>query len=116
MPVVSLHGPPGSTPQCRVPNTELRELMSSRMSTSPLPGHAVPVRRVEPSIQKAGQYPAPLAVVRLGCWIDDSISTTPPAGAPNVAACVSTRPDVQPEVAFVPLCSAFSTRCPLPSW
>src|SRR3954469_6594449 len=27
MPVVSLHGPPGETPQCSVPNSELRPLM-----------------------------------------------------------------------------------------
>jgi hypothetical protein len=38
-----------------VPKTELRPLMSSRMSTSPLFGQVVPVRRVEPSIQNAGQ-------------------------------------------------------------
>ena len=37
-PVVSLHGPPGSMPQWSVPKTELRPLMSSRMSTSPMPG------------------------------------------------------------------------------
>ena len=47
MPVDSLHGPPGLVPQCSVPNTELRELMSSRMSTSPEVGHGVPVRSVE---------------------------------------------------------------------
>src|ERR1051325_12118964 len=42
--------------------------------------------------------------------------TTPPAGAPNVAALVSIRPEVQPAVGLVPECSARSTRCPAPSW
>ena len=51
-----------------------------------------------------------------GCWIDDCIITTPPAGAPKVASCVSIRPDVQPVAGFVPLCSARMTRCPDPSW
>jgi hypothetical protein len=55
MPLDSLHGPPGLVPQCSVPNTELRPLMSSKMSTSPLVGQLVPVRNVEPSIQNAGQ-------------------------------------------------------------
>src|SRR5690349_3755071 len=41
--------------------------------------------------------------------------TTPPGGAPNVAAFVSIRPDVQPEVGFVPECSARSAMCPAPS-
>jgi hypothetical protein len=57
-----------------------------------------------------------LVVFRLGVWIDACIITTPPAGAPNVAAFVSTRPEVQPEVGFVPECNAFSTRWLLPSW
>src|SRR5262245_30456025 len=96
MPVDSWHGPPGLVPQCSVPNTELRPLMSSRMSISPDVGQGVPLRSVEPSIQNAGQYPAPFAVVTFGCWIEDCIMTTPPGGAPNVAACVSTRPEVQP--------------------
>src|SRR5690242_14671465 len=48
--------------------------------------------------------------------MDASIMTTPPAGAPNVAALVSIRPDVQPAVGLVPECSARSTRWPAPSW
>src|SRR4051794_23975187 len=48
--------------------------------------------------------------------MEDSIRTTPPAGAPKVAACVSIRPEVQPEPGLVPECSARSTRCPAPSW
>src|SRR3954470_7814451 len=116
MPVDSLQGPPGLVPQWRVPKTELRPLMSSRMSTSPEVGQVVPVRRVEPSIQNAGQYPAPLPVLTLGCWIEDCMRTTPPAGAPNVAAWVSTRPDVQPARGSELECSARSTRCPAPSW
>ena len=55
MPVFSWHGPPGLTPQCSVPKTELRPLTSSMMSISPAVGHGVPVRSVEPSIQNAGQ-------------------------------------------------------------
>src|SRR5947209_10721525 len=110
MPVLSLHGPPGYVPQWRVPKTELRPLMSSRMSTSPEVGHGVPLRSGAPSIQNAGQYPAPLVVVTSGCWTDACIITTPPGGAPNVAACVSTRPEVQPEPGSVPECSALSTR------
>jgi len=55
MPVDSLHGPPGLTPQCSVPKTELRALMSSRMSTSPLFGQVTPCRSGAPSIQNAGQ-------------------------------------------------------------
>src|SRR3954462_493172 len=46
----------------------------------------------------------------------DSIRTTPPGAAPKVAACVSIRPDVQPERGSVPECSALSARWPLPSW
>src|ERR1044072_4087916 len=38
MPEVSLQGPPGLTPQCRVPHTELIPLTFSMMSTSPRPG------------------------------------------------------------------------------
>jgi hypothetical protein len=55
MPVDSLQGPPGLVPQCSVPNTELRPLMSSRMSTSPEVGHDTPLRSGAPSIQNAGQ-------------------------------------------------------------
>src|SRR6185312_13096565 len=42
--------------------------------------------------------------------------TTPPGGAPNVAALVSIRPEVQPAVGLVPECSARSTRWPAPFW
>src|SRR6266699_1016704 len=116
MPVPSLHGPPGDTPQCSVPNTELRALMSSIMSTSPEPGHGTPMRSGAPSIQKAGQYPAPFAVVRFGCWMEACIWTMPPTGAPKPSDCVSIRPDVQPAFGSVPECRALSTRCPEPSW
>jgi len=86
------------------------------MSTSPDVGQVVPVRSVEPSIQNAGQYPAPLAVVRFGCWMEDCIITTPPGGAPNDEDWVSIRPEVQPDRGSLPECSALSTRWPLPSW
>ncbi len=57
MPVVSLHGPPGLVPQCRVANSELRPLMSSMMSISPMLGQLVAPtgRAAAPSIQNAGQ-------------------------------------------------------------
>src|SRR5438045_1807316 len=116
MPVLSLHGPPGKVPQCSVPKTELRPLMSSMMSISPEPGQPTPLRSGAPSIQNAGQYPAPLEVLTSGCWIDASIMTTPPGGAPNVAACVSNRPEVQPAPGSPPECRARSARCPAPSW
>ena len=64
-PVVSLHGPPWPTPQCRVPATSLSPLTSSMMSISPMPGQfeqvfvpEVPApldRKPAPSIQNAGQ-------------------------------------------------------------
>src|SRR3954471_2707646 len=38
MPWVSLHGPPGVTPQCSTPQTELIPLTFSMMSTSPIDG------------------------------------------------------------------------------
>lgn len=38
MPLVSLHGPPGLTPQCSTPQTELIPLTFSMMSNSPMPG------------------------------------------------------------------------------
>src|SRR4051812_5316484 len=41
--------------------------------------------------------------------------TTPPGGAPNVAAWVSIRPEVQPVPGSVPLCRARRTRLPVPS-
>src|SRR5882724_9761279 len=112
MPVFSLHGPPGAVPQCSVPKSELRPLMSSIMSISPEPGQGTPMRSGAPSIQKAGQYPAPLPVVRFGCWMEACIMTTPPTGAPNASACVSIRPEVQPLAGSVPVCRALSTRCP----
>src|SRR5687768_7864582 len=37
-PVVSLQGPPGFTPQCSTPQTELIPLTFSMMSNSPMPG------------------------------------------------------------------------------
>src|SRR4030095_13866639 len=57
MPVVSLHSPPGLVPQWSVANSELRPLMSSRMSISPMLGQLVAPtgRAAAPSIQKAGQ-------------------------------------------------------------
>src|SRR3954470_1966021 len=58
MPVVSLHGPPDAVlPQWRVPNSELRPLMSSMMSISPMLGQFVAPtgRAAAPSIQNAGQ-------------------------------------------------------------
>src|SRR5207302_2809020 len=55
-PVVSLHGPPGLTPQCRVPNSVCTALMLSMMSISPTLGQFVNTpRKGAPSIQKAGQ-------------------------------------------------------------
>src|SRR3954463_3953979 len=41
--------------------------------------------------------------------------TTPPGGAPNVAAWVSIRPEVQLVPGSVPLCRARRTRLPVPS-
>ena len=57
MPVVSLHSPPGFVPQWSVANSELRPLMSSRMSISPMLGQLVAPtgRAAAPSIQNAGQ-------------------------------------------------------------
>src|SRR5687767_978889 len=37
-PEVSLHGPPGLTPQCSTPQTELMPLTFSMMSNSPIDG------------------------------------------------------------------------------
>ena len=64
-PVVSLHGPPGSTPQWKVPECSDRALTSSMMSISPAEGQfeqfmvpdvPAPVdRKPAPSIQNAGQ-------------------------------------------------------------
>ena len=39
MPLGSLHGPPGSVPQCTVPDSSDSELTSSMMSISPFSGH-----------------------------------------------------------------------------
>src|ERR1700733_875602 len=88
MPSVSLHGPPGSTPQWKVPECSDSALTSSRMSISPVEG-----QEPGPSIQKADQYPSPLA--GLGCSIDAVTSSSPPAGAPTLAVLVWMRPDVQ---------------------
>src|SRR5215207_11642322 len=38
MPLVSLQGPPGLTPQCRTPHTALIPLTFSMMSNSPIDG------------------------------------------------------------------------------
>ena len=64
-PVVSLQGPPGSTPQCSVPATSDSALTSSMTSISPTEGQLEQVmvpdvpaplaRKPAPSIQKAGQ-------------------------------------------------------------
>lgn len=56
MPVVSLQGPPGLTPQCMTPQTELIPLTFSMMSNSPMAGqfHQLP-RYGPPRAQKAGQ-------------------------------------------------------------
>jgi hypothetical protein len=63
--VVSLQGPPGSVPQCSVPETLLRALTSSMASISPVAGQVehvivpeVPTpeaRKAAPSSQNAGQ-------------------------------------------------------------
>jgi hypothetical protein len=57
MPVFSLQGPPGAVPQWSVPNTELRPLMSSITSISPMLGQlAAPTgRAAAPIDQNAGQ-------------------------------------------------------------
>ena len=57
MPLVSLHGPPGSTPQWKVCETSLRALTSSMMSNSPMLGQLVAPtpRAAEPIAQNAGQ-------------------------------------------------------------
>src|ERR1700734_4294335 len=104
MPVVSLHGPPGSVPQWKVPECWERALTSSRMSISPFSGHWP-----GPSIQKAGQYPRPLD--GLGCSMDAVTSSSPPAGAPTFAVVVWIRPDVHE----LPWPSAVMSRSPLPS-
>ena len=64
-PVVSLHGPPGSTPQCSVPECSDSALTSSMTSISPVDGQLEQVivpdvpaplaRNPAPSIQNAGQ-------------------------------------------------------------
>jgi len=57
MPVFSLHGPPGVVPQCSVANSELRPLMSSMTSISPMLGQLVAPtgRAAAPIDQNAGQ-------------------------------------------------------------
>src|SRR5690348_5005920 len=113
-PVYSLQGPPGATPQCSVANSELRPLMSSMTSISPMPGQPVaPVpRAAAPSDQKAGQYPAAAAPLTLGCCKDASRRSLPPAGAAKSVRCVSTRPLVQLPA---PSRSGLMTRWPPPS-
>ena len=83
------------------------------MSISPAVGHGVPVRYVEPSIQNAGQYPVPFAVVRFesGCWIAACIRTTPPGAAPKSSRFVSMRPEYQVVCVLV----ALMTSVPAPS-
>ena len=50
-------------------------------------------RNPAPSIQNAGQYPRP--PVGAGCRIEAVTCGSPPAGAANLAATVSSRPEVQ---------------------
>ena len=65
-------------------------------------------RNPAPSIQNAGQYPAPSG--GLGCLIEAMTSISPPAGAAKVLA-VSIRPEVQRRPDFTGLMS----RWPWPS-
>src|SRR5262245_57631146 len=58
MPVNSLHGPPGATPQWSTPQTELIPLTFSMMSNSPTAGQLKVPRYGLPSAQNAGQYPS----------------------------------------------------------
>ena len=55
-PLYSLHGPPGATPQWKVPHSRFMPWTFSMMSISPMPGqfHQLP-RNGAPSIQNAGQ-------------------------------------------------------------
>src|SRR3954454_13323747 len=56
MPLFSLHGPPGATPQCSTPQTLLMPLTFSMMSNSPMPGQLYrSLRYGEPRAQNAGQ-------------------------------------------------------------
>src|SRR3984885_6174439 len=102
MPLGSLQGPPGSTPQCTVPDSSDSELTSSIMSISPFSRHWP-----GPSSQNAGQWPRPPA----GCSIEAVTASSPPAGAPTLAGVVWTRPEVHE----LPLPSAVMSRLPLPS-
>ncbi len=114
-PVVSLHGPPETVPQCSVANSELRPLMSSMMSISPMLGQLVaPTGRASaPSVQNAGQYPAAWAPLTLACCNDASMRSFPPTGAAKSVRWVSTRPEVQlPPASLIGL----MTRWPWPSW
>src|SRR5207237_2047861 len=96
-PVVSLHGPPGDTPQWKVAHSLLIPWTFSMMSISPTLGqfHRLP-RYGVPSIQKAGQYPAAAAPVTLGIWMRASTRILPLAGGWKSSRLVSIRPDVQP--------------------
>src|SRR4051794_36913765 len=114
-PVVSLQGPPDAVPQCRVLKTELRPLMSSMMSISPMLGQFVAPtgRAAAPRVQNAGQYPAAAAPLTLGCCSDASMRNLPPAGAAKSVRWVSTRPEVHaPEELRIGLI----TRWLGPSW
>jgi hypothetical protein len=57
IPVYSLHGfgLGARPPQCRVEKSESCPLMFSITSISPEPGHAMPTRNGDPTIQYAGQ-------------------------------------------------------------
>jgi hypothetical protein len=96
MPLNSLHGPPGATPQWSPPHTELIPLTFSITSNSPMPGqfHQLP-RYGLPSAQNAGQYPSACAPVTFGIWSRLSIRSTPPSGALKSLRWVSMRADVQ---------------------
>ena len=104
-------------PQCRVPNTELRPLMSSMMSISPMLGHG------RAGAQRRAEHPERRPVAGAVGGVDvglldatASIRSMPPAGAPKSARWVSIRPEVQPPRGSVPECSAWMTRWPAPSW
>jgi hypothetical protein len=113
-PLFSLHGPPGATPQCSTPHTELMPLTFSMMSNSPMRGQLYrSLRYGAPSAQNAGQYPAAAAPVTLGIWIRPSMRSTPPAGALKSVRWVSIRADVHcPALLRI----GVIRRLPEPSW
>src|SRR3712207_2067293 len=114
-PVSSLHGPPETTPQCNVANVELRPLMASMTSHSPMLGQLVaPTGRAgAPIAQNADQYPAAAGPLTFGCCSDAWIRTLPPGGAPKSVRWVSTRPDVQRPASSR---MGLMARRPCPSW